>query len=58
MTYDYFITAWNVINNDTFLPLTFFVDVVFGDAVTGVKTPIKQKMLEHIKTFKDLWWGM
>jgi hypothetical protein len=38
-----------------FLPLTFFVDVVFGDAVTGVKTSIKQKMLEHIKTFKDLW---
>lgn len=41
-----------------FLPLTFFVDVVFGDAVTGVKTTIKEKMLEHIKTFKNLWRSM
>ena len=38
-----------------FLPITLLVDIVFGDAVTGVKTSKMQKYKEHIKLFKEHW---
>lgn len=40
-----------------FLPLALFVDIVFGDAVTGVRRTAADKLLEHKRMFVSLWNG-
>ena len=38
-----------------FMWLPVLVDILIGDAVIGVKTPIKQKIKDHKDQFIELW---
>jgi len=40
-----------------FLPISLLIDVLLGDIVTGVKTPVKAKVIEHCNQFKYYWNG-
>ena len=38
-----------------FIPFLLLIDILIGDCVTGVKTPIKQKFKDHKDQFIELW---
>jgi hypothetical protein len=38
------------------LPISFLIDVLLGDIVTGVKTTSKEKLIEQCNLFKNLWY--
>lgn len=40
-----------------FLPLSYLIDLLFGDAVTGIKTTAKEKIIEHKKAWLKMWRG-
>lgn len=37
------------------LPVAVLIDMVVGDAVTRVKTPVLKKVREHCSAWLDMW---
>ena len=37
------------------IPFLLLIDILIGDFVTGIKTPIKQKFKDHKDQFVELW---
>lgn len=38
-----------------FMPILVLIDIVIGDAVTGTKTSVKDKITEHKNLYLKLW---
>jgi len=38
-----------------FLPLLLLIDILFGDYVTGIKTPIIEKIRRNKTVFMKMW---
>lgn len=38
-----------------FLPFAILIDILIGDIMTGVKTSVKEKMISHVRIFKQEW---
>lgn len=50
-----YLTRFGLIILLPFLPLTFIVDVLFGNALTGTRIAIKEKLNENYELFIYLW---
>jgi hypothetical protein len=40
-----------------FLPITYLIDLVIGDAVTGIRRTAREKLSDHARVWVETWRG-